>query len=335
MDWYQTIAALSAAPGVSGLNGALDVAEKTLSPLGEVRRDGMGGLLCRIGQGKRRVMLDAHVDEIGLIVTALDGGFLRVAKCGGVDPRTLVDQDVIVHGKQDLFGVFSSLPPHLKKESDQAPKLEDLVIDCGYAPDRLAELVRPGDRVSFAVEPASLLNGRITGKALDNRAGVAVVMDAAARLADCEDVTLLVSLSAQEELGCRGAKTAAFAWEPDEAIVVDVSFGDGPSVDPRECGRVGDGVMIGVSPVLHETATQTLISLAETNGIPHQLEVMGGSTGTNADPISLSRGGVPTSLLSLPLRNMHTAVEVIDPADLQAASDLIVAYIREGGVSRA
>lgn len=335
MDWKERISALAGAAGVSGLTDALDAAEKMLAPLGEITRDGMGGLFCKIGTGARRILLDAHVDEIGLLVTAVDGNFLRVAKCGGVDPRTLVNQEVIVHGKRDLFGVFASIPPHLKKESDEAPKLEDMLIDCGYEHEELEKLVTPGDRVSFAATPVPMLNGRITGKSLDNRAGVAVLIDAASRLSDRDDVTLIVSLSAQEELGCRGAKTAAFAWDPEEAIVVDVSFGDGPDVNPRECGKVGGGVMIGVSPILNEQATQRLIQFAEEGGIPYQLEVMGGATGTNADPISVNRNGVPTVLLSIPLRNMHTACEVIDSADLQATSDLIVAYIEKGGADRA
>ena len=335
MELKELLLSLSEADGVGGGSTVLQIAENALASLGEVRRDPMGGLLCTIGSGTRRVLLDAHIDEIGFVVTAIDGAFLRVAACGGVDVRTLADQDVIVHGKQELFGVFSSLPPHLKKESEKAPKLEDMMIDCGLSHDRLTELVTPGDRVSFAVRPCDMLNGRLTGKSLDNRAGVAVVIDAARRLADLDDVTLLVSLSSQEEIGCRGAKTASFAADPSEAIVVDVSFGDGPDVPARSCGKLGFGPMIGVSPILDSAMTKSMIFTAQTQGIPFQLEAMGGTTGTNADPITISKSGVPTALVSIPLRNMHTACEVVELQDLIRTSDLIVAYVGEGGASRA
>ena len=168
------------------------------------------------------------------IVTALEEGFLRVAKCGGIDLRTVIGQRVTVHGKSDLSGVVASLPPHLKKESTDAPKIEELAIDCGVTADILKETVCVGDRVSFDCEPTELLNGRITGKSLDNRVGVAAAIEAAkqiiAKKADC---TLILSLSAQEELGLRGARTATYTTKPDQAIVVDVSFGDGAGLSEK------------------------------------------------------------------------------------------------------
>ena len=171
----------------------------------------------------------------------------------------------------------------------------------------------------------------MTGKSLDNRAGCAVVIDAACRLAGHPDLTLIVSLSSQEEIGCRGARPIAFAADPGEAIVVDVSFADGPDVPPRACGKMGGGPMIGVSPILNKPMTDRLIALAKALEIPHQLEVMGSHTGTNADLISLIKCGVPTALISVPERNMHTACEVIDPDDVRRCSELIVAYVEKGG----
>ena len=335
MELKELLFALSAADGVGGGGSAREVATAALSSLGEVTQDAMGGLLCTIGSGARRVLLDAHIDEIGFLVTAIDGDFLRVAACGGVDVRTLADQEVIVHAKQELFGVFASLPPHLKKESEKAAKIDEVMIDCGLSHDCLIELVTPGDRVSFATKPCDLRNGRVTGKSLDDRAGVAVVIEAARRLASCPDVTVLACLSSQEELGIRGARTLTFAADPTEAIAIDVSFADGPAVPPRECGKLGAGPMIGVSPVLDRPMTDRLIALAKEGNIPYQLEVMGDHTGTNADAISLTKAGVPTALISLPQRNMHTACEVVDLADLQRTVDLIVAYVEKGGVPHA
>ena len=331
MELKELLFALSEADGVGGGGSVLRVSGDALSSVGKVEMDTMGGLICTIGNGDRRILLDAHIDEIGFIVTSIDGAFLRVAACGGIDRRTLADQEVIVHGKEDLFGVFSSLPPHLKKESEKAAKLEEMMIDCGLPEARLKELVTPGDRISFATKPADLLNNRVTGKSLDNRAGCAVIIDAARRLADRKDVTLIVSLSSQEEIGCRGATPNAFAVDPAESIVVDVSFADGPDVSPRDCGKLGGGPMIGVSPILNRQMTDCLIAFAKEQGIPYQLEPMGGHTGTNADVISISKCGVPTALISIPQRNMHTACEVVDLEDVQHCADLIVAYVERGG----
>lgn len=331
MERKELLFALCEADGVGGGGSVLRVASEALSTLGEVKTDPMGGLVCVIGSGERRILLDAHIDEIGFIVTAIDGAFLRVAACGGIDVRTLANQEVVVHGKEDLFGVFASLPPHLKKECEKAAKLEDMMIDCGLSEERLKELVTPGDRVSFATRPTDLLNGRVTGKSLDDRAGCAVVIDAARHLAGRSDVTLIVSLSSQEEIGCRGARTATFAVDPTEAIVVDVTFADGPDVPPRSCGKLGGGPMIGVSPILNREMTDRLIALAKEQGMPFQLEPMGGHTGTNADVISITACGVPTAMVSVPQRNMHTACEVVDLEDVRRCADLIVAYVERGG----
>jgi len=333
MTLKDTIFKLSSAKGVTGLDGALKVAAELLAPLGEVATDNAGGITCTIGNGDRKIMLDAHIDEIGFVVTALDEGFLRVAKCGGIDLRTVIGQRVTVHGKSDLSGVVASLPPHLKKESADAPKIEELAIDCGVTADTIKQLVSVGDRVSFDCEPVELLNGRITGKSLDNRVGVAAVIEAAkqvvAKNADC---TLILSLSAQEELGLRGARTATYTAKPDEAIVVDVSFGDGAGLSESECGKLGKGVMIGTSPILDKSMTDQIKTVANEQNIPYQIEAMGGATGTNADVVTVTREGVPTALLSIPLRNMHTCCEVVDIKDVEAVANLITAYICGGAV---
>ncbi len=333
MNLKDAIFQLSSAKGVSGLDGAVKVAAQLLSKLGEVVTDHAGGLYCTVGNGQRRIMLDAHIDEIGFIVTALEDGFLRVAKCGGIDLRTVVGQRVTVHGKEDISGVVTSMPPHLKKESSEAPEIEQLSIDCGMNANRLEEIVKVGDRISFDCEPVSLMGDRITGKSLDNRAGVAAVILAAEQIAAANaDCTLIISLSAQEELGLRGARTAAYALDPHQAIVVDVSFGDGAGLSAAECGKLGKGGMIGRSPILNKNMTDKLVSVAKEQGIAYQFEAMGGSTGTNADVVTVSRKGVPTALISIPLRNMHTCCEVVDVKDVKAVADLITAYVCGGAL---
>lgn len=334
MNMKDMLFELSSAAGVSGADGAICAAERYLSQIAPVVRDNAGGISCTFGSGSRKLMLDAHIDEIGFIVTAIEDGFLRVGEVGGVDLRCVINAEVTVHGTHDIKGVFASLPPHLKKDDKSAPELAGLAVDCGMSEDRLRQTVRVGDRISFCTCPRSMLGSRVTGKSLDNRAGVAAVIDAARRIAqsDGNNYTVCVSLSAQEELGMRGAKTAAYSFDPDEAIVVDVSFGDGAGLSSTECGKLGGGAMIGISPVLSKSMTDTLFAIAEDKDIRHQPEAMGGTTGTNADAISVSRAGVRTALISIPLRNMHTCCEVVDLSDIEAVSDLIVAYA-EGEVN--
>ncbi len=333
MDISNLLCSLSNADGVSGVKAKLDVAEQQLKSLGKVERDNMGGLVCYIGNGNRKIMLDAHIDEIGFIVTAIDGDYLRVEKCGGIDTRTVIGQEVTVYGKAQIKGVFASLPPHLKKETDKAPEVDELVLDCGYKHERLKELVSAGDMVCLSTECTEMANSRLTGKSLDNSAGVAAVIAAASKAAEkMSDTTLVVSLSAQEELGLRGARTSTYAVEPSEAIVVDVSFGDGPDVPEKSCGKLGKGAMIALSPILDRRISDKLIDICEKNGINYQLEVSGGVTGTNADVISVSQNGVPTAVVSIPLRNMHTACEVVDIKDVESTASLLAEYVIQGGI---
>ncbi len=331
MDIKTMLFDLSRAAGVSGVGAALDVADKYMSQIAPTKRDSAGGIFCSFGSGEKKLMLDAHIDEIGFIVTAVEDGFIRVGKVGGVDLRCVINAEVTVHGKRDIKGVFASLPPHLKKDDKSAPELDSLAIDCGLSEGELKELVSVGDMISFSVKPKSLIGSRVTGKSLDNRAGAVAIISAAERLAksDKNKYTVCVALTAQEELGIRGAKTAAFEINPDEAIVVDVSFGDGAGLRATECGKLGEGAMIGISPILSREMTDRMFALAKENGIKFQPEVMGGSTGTNADAITVNRAGVKTSLISVPLRNMHTCCEVVDLDDIKAVSDLIVAYAED------
>ena len=138
-------------------------------------------------------------------------------------------------------------------------------------------------------------------------------------------------LSDGEELGLRGVRTAVFDSTPNEAVVIDVSFGDGPDISPYKCGKMGKGAMIGVSPVLNREMTDALNLIAYDNGIPYQNEVMGGNTSTNADVISVTKCGVPTALISIPLRNMHTPVETVKISDITSVCDILERYVLSGG----
>ncbi|HCC35462.1 MAG TPA: peptidase M42 [Ruminococcaceae bacterium] len=335
MDITQTLFALSNAAGVTGVSSALDILEPIASRFGKPRRDNMGGLTVFMDYGTdKTVMLDAHIDEIGFVVTGVDeDGFVNVAKSGGVDIRTLPGQEVTVHAAEPLYGVFCCPVPHLSKNEKAMPPIEDMAVDIGFSPIESQARVRPGDRVSFRQSSVSLQNERITGKSFDNRAGAAVLLRAAELIKDggAPGVNIALCFSAQEELGCRGAKTMAYELRPAEAVVVDVSFGDGAGVPESRCGKLDGGVMIGVAPTLYKPISNRMISLAFKHDISYQLEGMGGVTSTNADVISLTGAGIPCGLLSIPLRYMHTVVELISPGDVESAARLIFHYIKEWG----
>lgn len=278
------------------------------------------------------LMLDAHIDEIGMIITAIDDkGFLKVASCGGIDRRLLSAQEVTVHGtNKSLLGVIGSKPPHLEKDDEkkQVPAVEDIFIDIGLSKEQAEEFICLGDRVTINSTYNELLNDRISVKSLDDKAGVVTILEALRLLKGKElNVNLAVLFSVQEETGTTGAKIGAYNINPDMAIAVDVSFALTPDAKPNECGKMGDGVMIGVSALLDKKLSDKLISIAKEKEIKYQIEVLTGrSTGTNADPIITTRGGVTTGILSIPQKYMHTPIEVVDLKDIKSTASLIAEY---------
>jgi len=330
----EVLLALCAAEGVTGHEAAAaEVAARLLARhCGDVHTDALGSVVgTRPGKGPR-LLLDAHLDQIGMAVTAIEeGGFVRVTACGGMDIRVLAGQEVTIHGKEALYGVVPAAPPHLAQGEDKAPEWKDVLIDTGLPKETLETLVPLGTRVSLRMPPARLLGERVTAPALDDRAGVAAILRCLELLEGEETCPLAVLFSAQEEsFGQAGAKTAGFSSQAERAIVVDVSFAMAPGLEPQEAqGRLGGGVMVGVSPALDGPMSEDLRRLAEERGISHTVEVMGGRTGTNADSLHAVAGGIPCALLSIPLRNMHTAAEVADMRDIEATARLMAEYIRE------
>lgn len=330
---------LSGAPGVGGLSAAPDAAAAYLQELGcEVERDSLGSVTGYRRCGKENaplLMLEAHIDEIGLIVTRVDdSGFVRVSACGGTDRRALIAAEVVVHGDRDYPGVFCSVPPHLSgPETDgKIPPIPELGIDIGLDAKRARRHVKAGDRVSFRPNFCSLAGERVSGKSLDNRAGVACVLRSLDLLAGEElDCDVAAVFAVQEELGCRGSSVASYRLAPSAAIAVDVSFAHTPDADRAKCGELAQGPMIGWAPGLDDAMTRRLLSLAEEAGIPYQNEVMGGDTGTDADSIADARGGVRTALLSVPLRYMHTPAEVIDLRDVENTARLMAEFAKKEG----
>lgn len=340
MDLINNLQLLCSAAGVGGLPHAAEVAKGLLNEYcSQVEIDKLGNVIGMIKCGRNGaplLMLEAHIDEIGLIVTNIDdSGFVYTAPCGGVDVRTLPAAEVLVHGDKPYSGIFCSTPPHLKDEDkkDNLPDIRDMGIDVGMDAETARQCIRKGDRVSFFPNFKMLNENRVSSKALDDRAGVAAILyclDLLKSDSDALECDIAVVFAVQEELGCRGSAVASYGVNPDYAIAVDVSFARTPDADAAKCGELGKGPMIGWSPTLDNKMTRRMVYLAEKFSIPYQHEVMGGSTGTDAESISDARTGVRTALLSIPLRYMHTPCELVDKRDIENVGRLMACFIKEG-----
>ncbi|MBE6809534.1 MAG: M42 family metallopeptidase [Ruminococcaceae bacterium] len=330
MNIKETLFELSNAVSIGNITEASDIAYKKLSKHVKAIQNGITVVGKIESDSNHTLMLEAHIDEVGFVVTDIDAnGFLTVKNCGGIDLRSLPARTVTVHGKEKVTGVFCATPPHLggPKEYDDISALK---IDTLLG-EKAKEVISIGDFVTFNTKAADLCGSRIVGKSLDNRAGVVCLLELAERLCDKKlPFNIVFAFTDQEELGCRGAQTASFDISPDEAIVIDVSFADAPDVPSNDCGKLGGGAMIGMSPVLDRGISKKLVSVAKGNNLSYQTEVMGGKTGTNGDVISISKSGVKTGLVSIPLRNMHSDVEIIDVKDIKNVCDLLEKHILGG-----
>lgn len=328
---------LCLASGVSGAeNSATAVAAELLSGyVDNVSIDPLGSVIGKKEGSGTHILLDAHLDQIGLIVTAVDDdGFIKVSGVGGVDERVLSGAEVTVHGKEKLYGVLMSTPPHLlsAEEASKFRKIDEIAIDTGLNCEAAKANVSLGDRVTFNSEFKHLLGNRISCASIDDRAGVASVLRCLQILENKNhNCSLTVSFSVQEETGGSGARAAAFTSQPDEAIAVDVSFASAPGLSAEKYASLGKGPMIGYAPLLDYEMSNALKAVADKADIPYQIEVMGRRTGTNCDNIQTAGKGVKTALVSVPLRNMHTAVEVCDLEDIENTARLMAEYILERG----
>lgn len=307
----------------------------------DIQIDPMG---CVIGYINRErtdlplLLLDAHIDEIGMIVTYIeDDGFVRVSNCGGIDRRLLSAQEVTIYGKEPVFGVFGSKPPHLATadERNKIPELTDMYIDVGMSKEEAEKLIAPGDRVITNSRFHHLLNDRIAVKSLDDRCGIACILDTLRRLKE-ENASLpcrlAVLFSGQEETNYGGCETAAYRINPDIAIAVDVSFALTSDAPRDKCGLMGKGALVGVGPSINKSLSDKLIAVAKEKEIPYQVEVTGAHTGTNADVLTNMRGGVVTGVVSIPLRYMHTPIEEIQLSDLEDVSRLLAEYVKQASL---
>ncbi|MDD5796575.1 MAG: M20/M25/M40 family metallo-hydrolase [Oscillospiraceae bacterium] len=335
---FELIRKLCMSSGVSGNEGEIcQTVSDLLLPYADVTVTDFGNVIATFGNkdADKTILLDAHLDQIGFVITDItSNGFLKAEKCGGIDLRTVQGCGVIVHGKEKLKGVVCCLPPHLSDgNEDKAISADKVYIDIGLPADEVEKLISVGDTVTFAEEPVMLLNNRITSPALDNRASVAAVIKVA-QLLEGQNCPYKVTaiLSSQEETYQLGAKTGAYISDADEAVVLDVSFSAQPGINDQYSEiELSEGQMLCISPTLCKPMYNKLKNICIENSIPYQNEVCSGRTGTNADSITICKSGIKTALVSIPQKNMHTQAEIVDINDVENTARLIFEYIMQGG----
>jgi putative aminopeptidase FrvX len=332
---------LLSAPGPSGYEQpAAAIFRDAAAAFAEVTYDTVGSTVARVagtGEGPS-VAVVGHIDEIGLIVHHIDDdGFLWFTGVGGWDPVILVGQRVEIATRNGpVVGIVGKRPIHLLRDEDrkQVPKLSDLHIDIGAKDgDEARSRVRIGDVAVIAVEPIELPNDRFVSRSLDNRVGCYVALEAARLVAESGDAAgdVFAVAVTQEEITFGGARTTAYSLQPDIAIVVDVTFETTPpGHDEKELGRhrFGSGPVLTRGSTLDPRVYELLHETAEAEGIPFTVSASARATGTDADAFHLARGGIPTGVVSVPLRYMHSPVELVQLDDVDNAARLIAAFAR-------
>ena len=279
-----------------------------------------------------KILIDCHFDEVGMMVSSIkDGGFVSVEKIGGIDPKILQSSEVTIYGKEEIYGVFAATAPHLlnAETANKLIPIDALLIDTGYSKEELESLIRIGTPVGFRPNYTELKNGRIAGKAFDNKAcGACAVKGIEAVDNDelCADIYF--TFSTREEVGLIGGYTSAFSVDPDYALVLDVTHAYVPEMSNKKYNECGRGVAIEMSAVTNRGLTKMAIELCKEKKIPYTIEPSPNSTGTNANKIPTVRHGIPTLLVSLPLKNMHTYNEVIALEDCEAMAKFVSEFIK-------
>jgi putative aminopeptidase FrvX len=334
-----TLLELLTAPGPSGYETAPAAAwREAAGAFAEVSGDTLGSSLARVPgtSSAPRLAVVGHIDEIGLIVTHVsDDGFLHFIGVGGWDAQILVGQRVELATRGGpIPGVIGKKPIHLLKEDDRkkVAEIKDLHIDVGAKDgDEARDLVRIGDVAVIAGEPVELPNGRLASRSLDNRLGAYVALEAARLVAQGGGAPgeVVAVASVQEEITFAGARTTAYALEPDVAVVVDVTHAtDAPGIEVKEIGKheLGSGPVIERGSIISPAVFELLHETAEAEGIPFTIAASARSTGTDADAVHISRAGIPTGVVSIPLRYMHSPVELVQLDDVDATARLIAAF---------
>lgn len=337
MNILKTLEQLCGVCGPSGFEApAAKLARQLLEPVvDEVYTTRLGSVVGvrRCGrENAPRLLLDAHLDEIGLLVTGQEEGFLRFRTIGGVDPRMLCDREVTLLTEPPTYGIVTCTPPHLQSREDmeKSTPVSDLFIDIGRKGDEVH--VPVGTPGTFRGGCAALGEEQFCGKALDDRACMVTILRALELLADKElSVDFFVLFSTREEVSAAGAAAAVWQIAPQMCVAVDVTHGQTPDGPKDKTFKLGGGPAIGIGPNMTRWMSRRLCDLAEQNGIDYQREVMESHSGTNAWPMQISREGVATAVVSLPLKYMHTPIEVVSAADMESVARLLAAFAADPG----
>lgn len=337
MEGLALLAALCRTPGIPGREEAIrELVRKELEDYADdLFEDQMGNLFAlRKGEGvsPRSIMLAAHMDEIGFLVRYISKeGFLYFQPIGGFDPRTLVAQRVKVYGREVIDGIIGIKPAHFSTEEERkkAVPIDQLFIDVGMSADRVKAIVQIGDMITLEREFIEL-GDCVTSKTLDDRVGVYVMIEAFRRFQSSHDDIYAVA-TVQEEIGLRGAQTAAFGLDPDIGLAIDITIAaDIPGIDEKDhCTRLGQGVAIKIMDS-HSISDLRMVnflrSLAEEYQIPYQMEILPRG-GTDAGAMQRSREGIPVCTISIPTRYTHSVVETAHKGDIEAAIALLCAFL--------
>ncbi|NLC67356.1 MAG: M42 family metallopeptidase [Clostridiaceae bacterium] len=299
----------------------------------KVEIDRFGNIIgCKKGQGQgKKILVTSHYDEIGFIVTSIDEkGFIRFSSVGGIDTKILPSMEVIIHGRKKISGVIGAKPPHLldAEEAKKVPDMNKLYIDTGMCPEELKKYVSVGDFITFKPVFFELKSDQVSSKSFDDRCSLAamiVAMEELVMMLHKSDVYFVATV--QEEISMIGAITASYNIEPDIAVVLDVCGGETPDAPKERVSACGKGPAIGKGPILNKKLTARLIETAKMENIPHQVSIEPGSTGTEARVTQVSRCGIPTVLISIPLKYMHTAVETISINDVRNCGKLVARFV--------
>ena len=331
----EMLSVLCPLPGPSGFEApvALRAADLLRPLVDEVSVDRMGNLVgvrrCGI-PGAKRVLLDAHLDEIGLMVIGSEDGFLRFRTIGGVDPRMLPDREVTILSDPPLFGVVACLPPHVLQdgEANKAVAIPDLFIDTGLTQEEVEARIPAGTPCVFRDSCFALGEHQMCGKAMDDRSCFVTLLRMLQLLQNKTlDVDLYILGSTREEVSHGGAATAVWRIAPDCCVAVDVTHGRTPDSPKDRTFELGGGPAIGVGPNMTRWMSQRLFDKAKVLDMPVQTEVMAGASGTNGWDMQIAREGIATAVLSLPLKYMHSPVETLDLSDMEAVATLLAAFV--------
>ena len=337
MDIKEFLVKMSEVPHVSGYEHELfAVLTEAFSKFAETSTDKYGNFIAHkkgSSPGGPKVMVAAHMDEIGMMVTAVrKGGFVKFTRIGGLDIRTMLAQEVTIHGYngKKVYGVIGIKPPHLTSEEERKKCVEmhDMSVDTGYPLEELEKMVRPGDIITFNQGVAEMQNGRITGRAMDDTAGIAAMYVAFKHLEHYNhNAELYFVSSAQEEVGTRGAEAATYSIKPDIGIAIDVNFGRANGLAEHESSELGKGPTIATGININRKVFEGLKNAATKNGTKYQIEVEPFNTGTDARSIQIGEGGVLTGVISIPLKYMHSTAETVATSDIEATGKLLADYI--------